>query len=74
MNHHTKQKFEMEMVKLLNLPEHTRWFELRCHYKDVPTVKCEYEIFDGRNPLVRDGAIVTEKKKYEIILKEIEEE
>ena len=73
MNHHTKQKFEMEMVKLLNLPEHTRWFELRCAFAEIPTVKCEYEVWDGDNPMIDSDKLMVLTKKYEVILKEIEE-
>jgi hypothetical protein len=75
MEHHTKHNFESDILKLLGMEDkHVIWLELRCAYDETPTVKCEYEVQDGDNPLVRDNAIVTEKKKYKIVLEEIEEE
>jgi len=75
MENFPKHDFESKVLKLLGLEgKHVRWLELRCAYNEVPTVKLEYEVQDKGNPLVRDGAIVTEKKKYTVILEEIEEE
>jgi hypothetical protein len=67
--------FELEMIKLLNLPEGVRWFTLNCAYDKLPTVECEYEIQDKGSPKVgRDGMIETIRKKYKINLEEIKEE
>ena len=75
MEHHTKHNFEFDLLKFLGLEDkHVTWLELRCAYNEVPIVRCEYEIHDGVNPVVRDGAFVTEEKKYKIILEEIEKE
>lgn len=75
MENFSKHDFESEVLKLLGLSDkHVMWLELRCAYNETSTVKCEYEVWDKGNPLVRDDTIVTEKKKYKVVLKEIEEE
>ena len=75
MEHHTKVNFESDMVDLLGLPKGTIWFELRCAFDEIPTIKCQYEVWDkDRTRTIVDGEIATLKKKYEVVLKEIKEE
>ena len=35
-------KLEETLIKALGLPEHLKWFELRCEAQKAPTVRCEY--------------------------------
>ena len=70
-----KVAFELEMIKILQLPKGVTWFTLHCAYGEVPKITCEYEVQDGEFPKVNDdGVIETKQKKYTVVLKEIEEE
>ena len=66
-------KFEVEMIKLLGLPEGVIWFNLKCAAGRVPTVECEYEVRDGEYPKIgEDGLIERMRKKYKVKLEEME--
>jgi len=70
-----KVAFELDMIKLLGLPKGITWFTLHCAYDKIPKITCEYEVQDGDHLKVSDdGVVETIKKKYNIVLKEIEKE
>lgn len=56
-----------EFMKVLEFPDHVRWFRMECKVGSLLTVECEFipEPFE-----VKFGKIVTEFKKYKLIEKE----
>ena len=71
----SKVEFELDMIKLFGLPKGVIWFTLHCAYDKTPMITCEYEVQSGENlKVLEDGTIETIKKKYNIVLEEIEKE
>jgi hypothetical protein len=68
-----KYVFELEMIRLLGLPNGVTRFTLNCAYDEPPTVACEYEVQVDGLPRIKNNAIEKAGKKYKIILEEIPE-
>ena len=62
--------FELEIIKLFNLSKHLIWCDIHFGAGEVPTVKCEYEVWIDGNPKIVDDQIKKIKKKLKILIDE----
>jgi len=79
MNVDTREKFALDLAKMLGLPDHVIGYELKFHSGEIPTAKCECELWFNKDRKEIKGKSVDGvyyiqrlKKKYKIWVEEID--